>query len=222
MGKSFGRPKYARDLKRKSRGIREFTRILITCEGSRTEPNYFRGLCKSLGLTSAVVEVTGKECGSSPISVCDYAIARLASDRAFEHVYCVFDRDTHETFDAAVRKITEHPSKILTSIVSFPCFEYWILLHFRFTRATARRAGSKSAGDQMIDLVLVEWPEYSKGSANVYERLNSRGLTDTAIANARQARADVSVTGNPDPSTDIDILVLTLRKLAKESQALCL
>jgi hypothetical protein len=211
-----GKTKRASGLTRKSRGFVEYSRILIACEGSKTEPNYIREVCKSLGLTSAMVEVAGKECGSSPMSVCDYAISRLKEDASFDEVFCVFDRDTHQTFDAAVQKITGHKSKKMKSIVSIPCFEYWIPLHFRYTRGEVRAVGGKSAGDQMLALVVAEWPEYAKGLTDVYKRLTEKGLTDTARVNATTARADVAATGNPDPSTEVDILLQRLTQLAEK------
>lgn len=215
-----GQPKSANRLHRRSRGVKEFSRVLIACEGEKTEPNYLRELCKALGLTAAIVEVVGKQCGSSPISVCDYAASRLKEDGAFDEVFCVFDRDTHLTFDAAVNKIATHSSKKMRSIVSYPCFEYWILLHFRYTRASVPAVGGKSSGDRMLDLVLAEWPEYAKGLKDVYVRLTERNLTDVAIAHSIRARRDMEVTGDPDPSTEIDKLVVRLRALGEELAAI--
>lgn len=215
-----GKPKKFKDLQRRSRGVKEFTRVLIACEGEKTEPNYFQDLCRALGLTAAIVEVTGKECGSSPLSVCDYAMNRLKEDGGFDQVFCVFDRDTHPTFDAAVQKIAGHRSKKISSIVSYPCFEYWILLHFRYTRSPVRAVGGRSAGDQMLALVLQQWPEYAKGSNHVYRSLADRSLTDVAIANSATARADAAASGNPDPSTDVDRLVARLRELGLEAGSL--
>jgi hypothetical protein len=215
-----GKSRPSKGLTRRSRRIKEFSRVLITCEGSKTEPNYFREACKDLGLTSAMVEVAGKECGSSPMSVCDYALARLKEDGSFDEVFCVFDRDTHQTFDAAVKKIAGHSSKKLRSIVSYPCFEYWVLLHFRYTRGAVRATGGKSPGNQMLDLVVAEWPDYAKGLTDMYKRLTEKGLTEVAIANSVKARGDAVATQNPDPSTEVDILLLRLRELAKESGAI--
>lgn len=211
-----GQSKSAGRLRRRSRGVKEFSRVLITCEGEKTEPNYLREMCKALGLTAAVVEVIGKECGSSPISVCNYAAARLKEDSAFDEVFCVFDRDTHATFEAAVNMIASHASKKMRSIVSYPCFEYWILLHFRYTRGSVPAIGKKSSGDRMLSLVLDEWPAYAKGAKGVYSHMAAKKLTDVAIAHAVRARADVAGNGNPDPSTEVDKLVVRLRELGQE------
>lgn len=42
--------------------------ILIVCEGSETEPNYFENLRETENLSSVNVEITGKS-GSDPMSV---------------------------------------------------------------------------------------------------------------------------------------------------------
>lgn len=132
---SFGKPRSSRALQRKSFGFDELTRILIVCEGSKTEPFYFKSMVSMLALRATSILVLGRECDSAPISVYEYAAKRYADDPDFDFVYCVFDRDRHATYDAACSAIRNHPSKILKAIVSNPCFEYWILLHFIFTRS---------------------------------------------------------------------------------------
>lgn len=214
-----GKPRSARDLRRQSRGIKEFSRVLIACEGEKTEPHYLRELCKSLGLTAAIVEIAGKECDSSPKSVYEYADTRWKEDGAFDEIFCVFDRDVHETFDETVKAISQHRSRRMKSIYSYPCFEYWILLHFTYSRGAVIAAGKKSAGDQMLGLVLAKWPEYKKGGKGNYAYLSERNLTDTAITRALRAKKDAEDTGNPDPSTRMNELVVRLRELGEELMA---
>jgi len=60
--------KTERDLARRQAERLTYDRVLIVCEGSKTEPNYLRELIDCLELNTANVEVDG-ECGSSPISV---------------------------------------------------------------------------------------------------------------------------------------------------------
>lgn len=220
MSYSPGKPKSANRLSRKSRGIKEFTRVLIVCEGSSTEPNYLRDLCKSLGLAAKVVEVIGEKCGSAPMSVYEFAADQVSEDGAFDEVYCVFDRDTHETFQEALHKIATHRCKKMQSIVSYPCFEYWIFLHFAYTRTSMPSVGTKSCGRRMLDLLREKWPEYEKGSKDVYTRLAEKNLTDTAIKHSAWARKDAETTRDPDPSTDVDKLVVRLRKLGEEFAAI--
>lgn len=215
-----GKPRSAKNLRRQSLGIKEFSRVLIACEGEKTEPYYLRELCKSLGLTAAMVEIAGKECESSPKSVFEYADARWKEDGSFDEIFCVFDRDKHETFDATVKAIKEHRSRRMKSIFSYPCFEYWILLHFTYSRGAVAVAGKRSAGDQMLSLVLAKWPGYEKGGKSNYAYLSAKNLTDTAITHAVRAKKDAEDTGNPDPSTKMDELVVRLRALGEELAAI--
>src|SRR5579871_2900240 len=69
----FGEPKFSSKLVRKSKGAPTVPRVLIVCEGSKTEPNYLKDVCKYLGIGSAVVHVVGEECGSAPLTLVEYA-----------------------------------------------------------------------------------------------------------------------------------------------------
>lgn len=73
-----------------------YAKVLIVCEGAKTEPNYFNGLKDHYELNSANVEITG-ESGSSPAGIVKYAKQRYRKEKEagdpFDKVYCVFDQD---------------------------------------------------------------------------------------------------------------------------------
>lgn len=200
-------------------------RVLIVCEGEKTELVYLREFICTLKLVSVDIEVCG-DAGSAPISVVQYAERRAraegsAEDAGYDAVFCVFDRDTHPTFDEAKSKILTlqkrgvFPSSAEVGIVSNPSFEYWFLLHFRYDRSPFTSAGSKSAGTRVID-VLRECPgfgSYEKAlSKNILTSLLER--TDTAVGNAQTALNDVVQTGEENPSTLVHLLISYLRSLA--------
>jgi hypothetical protein len=203
-------------LKRPKPRLEEFKRLLIVCEGSKTEPIYLGEVCQVYRLSSANVEIVGSECDSAPITVFRYAQERFRLDPSFDEVYCVIDRDSHPTFDAAVSACRTHQSGRFRPICSYPCFEYWVLLHFRYTRAPIVATGALSPGDVALRMVRDEWAEYTKGHKRCFGELNMNGKTDTAITNASQARRDAEATGEPNPSTDIDLLLKRLKDLANE------
>jgi hypothetical protein len=181
-------------------------------------------------LVSVDVEVCG-EGGSAPISVVAFAERRARAegdqdDAGYDAVFCVFDRDTHETYEAAkskvlaLRKAGVFPKISETAIVSIPSFEYWFLLHFVYVRAPFNSAGSKSAGARVVD-ALREFPLFSS-----YEKSLSRELieellprTDTAIVNAERARSDAEQTGEENPSTRVDCIIVYLRSLVRQTAA---
>ena len=99
----------AKDLARRKSSRAPCDRVLIVCEGAKTEPNYLRELIDCLKLSSTNVEVDG-DSGSSPISVVRHAKRRYREERdkgdAFDRVFCVFDKDTHTTYAAAMRALS--------------------------------------------------------------------------------------------------------------------
>ena len=76
-------------LERKEYKKNKPTRVLIVCEGEKTEINYFNFLSKQYQLTG--IELPKNQCGSSPISILEYAKFRERKDE-FDKVFCVFDK----------------------------------------------------------------------------------------------------------------------------------
>ncbi len=78
-----------------------YDRVLIVCEGSKTEPNYFRELVDHLRLNTANIEIDG-DSDPSPKSVVAHAKRRYQQEEDFDRVFCVFDKDEHSTYQQAV------------------------------------------------------------------------------------------------------------------------
>lgn len=90
---------------RRRPGQRESRSItLIVCEGE-TEETYFEAVRAHFNLTTAEVVVAGNAKGSAPISVVEYAEERAAEQGGYDAIFCVFDRDGHESFERARSKI---------------------------------------------------------------------------------------------------------------------
>ncbi len=64
--------KQAKDLKRKQAKHAPYDKVLIVCEGEKTEPNYFRELRDFYRLNSANIAISG-DCGSAPINIVERA-----------------------------------------------------------------------------------------------------------------------------------------------------
>ena len=69
--------KRAGELARRAGWRKARDRVLIVCEGEKTEPNYLKEIRESLGLTNADIVLCGEECGSDPMSVVRYALERF-------------------------------------------------------------------------------------------------------------------------------------------------
>jgi RloB-like protein len=185
--------------------VREpYDRVLIVCEGKKTEPYYFRGLRLHYRLSSANIEIVPAD-GTDPLSIVSFAQTRLGDyDRAF----CVFDRDGHQNYDAAVAKVArcaEGQAGKLVAITSWPCFEFWILLHFNYSTAPFNRAGGKSSCERVISKLNAYLPIYQKGLKNIYDLLAPK--TAAAILNAKRLQRENARTDSTNPSTRVHELV---------------
>lgn len=166
-------------IKRTAAFKRPKERVLIVCEGSKTEPGYFNELRDFYELTTASVYTTG-DCGSDPLSVVKYGEALYRSELRkgdrYDSVFFVFDKDSHHTYDAAVERAKVlKPANVFKSIPSVPCFEYWYLLHYQYTTQQFMRSGTKSPADRLIGLLKKDnWKDYAKAGKGVLKHLNGR------------------------------------------------
>ena len=192
-------------------------KVLIVCEGSKTEPDYFDLLKKEYHLLSVVV-VKASTIGSAPISVVESAvylnqqqIKLYGESAAFEKVYCVYDTDEHTSLDEAKRLIKANK---FNGVISNPCFEYWLLLHFKYTRALFLSSGDKTAATMCQKQLKQYLPDYQKTEIFKYFDL----LLDTmpvAIANSTQGFTDAIKTNEYNPSTNMHDLIMLLKSFQK-------
>lgn len=213
------KPKNIKSLQRKKAFKASRDKVLIVCEGEETEPLYFKHLIRQLRLSSAEVQVVGKECGSSPINVVEYAISaiREEKDDPYDQVWCVFDVEipSHKSLDGAYNTISSytHPNKIetkLKSAISNPCFEFWYILHHK---KTSQAFISKK---QFLDVLKKCIPSYDKADKHIPERLYSK--MGTAIANAKEVIQEKHYGDDLrkcNPSTHVHLLVEYLQEVAK-------
>lgn len=199
-----------RDLQR--RGVSQFTgkRILIVCEGSKTEPDYFKGLIRTWKIHPIQVEVIGEECDSAPISVVEYTLDRKKEnlrkvkkglDIKIDDYWCVFDFDQHKSYTRAIYQAKANKLKIAFSI---PCFEFWYLLHFRYTEGEFKEC------DEVVHELKKYIPDYDKTKAPLDKLIP---LLDDAIKNAAALRKALKTSGAKGPATEADLLVEELRNV---------
>lgn len=204
---------------RRKKSIREqYARVLIVTEGEKTEPQYFDGLKDFYGLSGANIEICG-ECGSDPQSIFKFAQKRYKEERdfgdPFDRVYCVFDKDGHTTYTQALDSIKRAtPKETFFAITSVPCFEYWLLLHFKYTTRPYENTQNKSAAGQVLSELKKEIYDYDKGKcAEIFRALSDK--LGTALYNAERAQAEAKDNNTDNPSTDIHLLVDYLMQIKK-------
>lgn len=206
-------------LKRRGPRREPYDRVLIVCEGSKTEPNYLRELIAHHQLSSANVQIVG-DGGAAPISVVDYAIAQFEKDPDYNRVFCVFDRDEHASFDAAVQRVRDKalqrrdgrrklgPARF-EAITSIPCFEYWILLHFQYTTATMPRFVDVEPRMRAFPALA----GYNKGATGLFGR--TQALLQVALDHADRANRAALGNGSSNPTTQMPTLIRYLLQLAE-------
>ena len=205
----------AESLRRRQAMKSPYDVVLIVCEGEKTEPNYFSELKKAFRLSNANVRICGR--GSDPLSVVNFAIETFRWEPEFDRVYCVFDRDRHTTYDAAldrVRRTRLGKGSRIFSIPSVPCFEFWLLLHFIYTTRPFDAPPGDSICSRVIEELKKYLPEYQKGEQDIFNKMQD-SLND-AITNASRVQQLHQTSGTDNPSTLVHSLVEYLRDLKKE------
>lgn len=199
-------------------------RYLIVCEGTKTEPNYFKALLNDWRISSKVVQIEPNN-GSSPDRIVEHAVKLydddIKSGDSFDRVYCIFDRDDHTTFSAAIQSIdtlgkNKRKPRPFTAITSNPCFEFWLLLHFEYSAAPFYAIGNKSVGDQVISRLKQKhgFENYGKGHRDVYEKLKDK--LPFALKNVECLRQSNLQNNSVNPSTDVDFLVRALQDIVEK------
>ncbi len=210
--------KQAGELKRKQAKRAPYDRVLIVCEGEKTEPHYFQELCDHYRLNSANIEISG-DCGSAPINVVERAKKLYRTEQRngipFDRVYCVFDKDTHYTYEPALQEVENaKPKATFFAINSVPCFEFWLLLHFAYTtQPFYGTEGAKSAGGQVLDELKKYIADYAKGDHGHFERLI--GQLPQAIQHSKRALKEANANGTGNPTTLVYELVEYLQGLGQ-------
>lgn len=201
MGKD-NQPKHrqaARDLKRRAAVRQPYERLLIVCEGEKTEPRYLHEIQQAYRLATAHVQVLHSQFGTEPQQVLDYALAVFKEgDRErgihageFDRIVVVFDRDEHLSYHAALDKAAALSGKLRNDnrtavpvdvVASVPCFELWLLLHFEVVHAPLHR-------HEALNRLKSHLPGYEKGSEGHWAATQAR--LDDAMQRAKNL-ADVT------------------------------
>lgn len=192
--------------------------VLIVCEGEKSEPNYLRGLQRALRINNATINILDTNHGTDPVSILNTAIMEFEKDPSlYDRVYCVFDRDGHTNYAPALKQAKNHAltkRNVLFVANSVPCFEIWLLLHFKYTTQAYVKAGGKSSCARLVSDLKKPGllPNYEKNHRNIYELINAK--TDTAVRHAKMLEQHNQGIGSDNPSTKMHDLVTYLTSIA--------
>ena len=185
-------------------------RVLIFCVGTKTEPMYFRAIARHLGLNGTRIVVRGSS--SSPSIMINEAISERIEERrageSYDDVFCVFDRDEFPDFDKA-SNLAE--SKALRTIRTWPCFEYWFLLHFEYSQRAYTRTGDNSPCENCISDLKKYLPKYEKDLS--FDNSVFFDNLCLAISRAEIILEESKKFNSNNPSTEVHTLVKYLISL---------
>lgn len=203
-------------IKRFQRNLTPKKVILIVCEGEKTEKNYFNQLKNFLNMSNVNVSIVPSP-HSSPSLVVKYAKQKSNEINEYDEIYCVFDRDTHTDFDDAlqkannIKKALNKQNLVFETIVSDPCFEFWILLHFaKITPSLNTNQSPRNALQNHKDFKK-NLPNYSKDYD--FRELIEKPL-QVAIKNSKQVNKE-NLQVRQSPYTQVVELVERLQGLVK-------
>jgi hypothetical protein len=194
---------------------RSYERMLIVCEGEKTEVNYFEAIRREKRIPNADIKIVPSDYGTSPLRIVEYAIDQFRESKAFDRVYAVFDRDEHDSYHNALAKAEATNKKLkndegkavpFSAIPSVPCFELWLLLHFRDVLAPMHRH------EVYAELRKpAYYPAYTKNSKAVYSDTKDR--IPSATERSVHLRGLTDKHNGDDPYTDADVLTGDLLKI---------
>lgn len=190
--------------------------ILIVCEGSVTEPDYFNALsiaCKNPRVRIKVVGGVGV-----PLSIVQAAKSQKtdAEERAasennenlcYDEVWCVFDVDEHPNVSTAKQMAKDNGMQVA---VSNPCFELWLWLYF------AEQPGVQHRHDlqKMLNLHVIDY----------VKRVSLEVLTPGYPNAVRRAKkldevAEADRDGGRNPTTGVWRLTEAIQEIEEEKNS---
>lgn len=202
-------------LRRRRARLEPRPRILLVCEGTKTEPEYFSGLRRQEEVQ--LVEIVIGDSGGAPKTLVERAV-KLKKNAAkdakrerddnlrFDEVWCVFDVDEHPKLHDALQQARDNSISVA---VSNPCFELWMLLHFRDQTAHIHRDDARHACGEHI-------PSYDKSGSYAILRNGYDEAVRRAVALDRR-HAQIGEEGS-NPSTWVYRLTERLKELGRGQQ----
>ena len=183
-----------RDRKRKPSRRKPFREtmplILIVCEGKRTEPDYFKGLIRIVRNPRVKIEIADVQ--GVPLTLVRAAKKLKDGNPDFDSVWCVSDVDEHPLAEA-VQMARDNGIRLA---ISNPCFELWLLLHFRDS------PGMKHGG-KIVGMLKEFIPGYKK--VINFAKLKLADGYDAAVQRAKRIHASMKLAGDEmrNPSTGV-------------------
>lgn len=199
--------RYSNSFRRREPRYKPQPRVLVICEDTKSGKTYLEDACRQFRTIATIIH-----CGrTDPLGIVQEAIAR---HKGFDKTYCVVDRDNHQNFEPAMVEAKKCPA--IEVIISYPCFEFWLLLNFEYSRRPYTAVGSLSAADRVIADLRAKsgMQSYAKGAdKDVFATLYPEGY-GKGLVNAARVLLDARDTDELNPSTRMHELLENLKSLS--------
>ena len=194
--------------------------ILVVTEGLKTEPKYLNAVANVLMIRALDFEIISPA-GTDPITLTKKAIelrqTRLKDSKTtrlvkYDEVWVCLDLEKpndirHQQYQQALQLPGAGNIKFA---VSYPCFEFWLLLHFKYSTAP------QACCDDMLTEVKKHLPDYVK---NETPKLDYDRYVPIAVRHAEKIRQHHATAGNipeSNPSTGVDKLIESMNAASRE------
>lgn len=187
--------------------------ILVVCEGTKTEPNYFEAFAEiKQGVVVYDIEVKGL--GRGTIDVVEKAI-RLKNKNNYDRVWAVFDKDDFpaKDFNKAIEMAQNNGVEVAWSNEAF---ELWYLYHFQNVTTEVSRRDYEDKISAAVNASprykLKKKYKYAKKDPQNYGIMTTYGSMESALrfAEAKHLEYTDSKYANQDPCTTVYKLVRQL------------
>jgi hypothetical protein len=186
--------------------------ILIICEGQETEPNYLGGYCDARGINRANVRIVPGDGDTDAVRLVRKAHKRFAVDRDFDAVFVVCDcagEDLTKARALAAKPLKNASGQTISVnlVVSNPCFEYWLLLHFEYLAPAFLTAAN------VVELLRCHVTDYHKADRLIFAKAG--GGLERALGNTVRLKAALAAVGAQSPDTNMPDLIEKLNSLRR-------
>lgn len=197
-------------------------KFYIFCEGTQTEPHYFRGFenaIKSNAIYKNLVHVHVEGVGAETLRVI-YAAEKYVRENRIENanIWCVYDKDSFPKQDfnsvsQRAKTLNDQQDKVRYYVAwSNQCIEYWFILHFAYYDVdNSRKDYRKFLHAKFKEL---GWTRYEKRNEELFEIMTSKGKPKQAIKYAEKRLRELEGKSDTDsvPATKVHLLVKELSK----------
>lgn len=200
--------------------------ILIVCEGSKTEPNYFEAIKDTFPkktLETYSIEVEGT--GTSTLKIIEIAIelrkqAKKIHNRIYDQVWAVFDKDSFPIVDFN-NSIFKAQSSNINAAWSNEAFELWYVLHFQYRNTPMSREDYEKCIEKEMKKNIskkmgkISSFKYKKNSKEMYKLLQEYGDEKQAIkwAENLEKQFDDTNYSSHNPCTKVYKLIEKLNEI---------